>query len=589
MSQAEKAGQRPPSSPDTPDPDVQTTRARAAVDRDPAHAILLAEQAAALARANGDELQLARNLATIGEARIRMRDYGAAEAVLRAALPLAEPHPALGAVVRRGLLRCAFFANDHANGFEHGVHALELSRQAGDRRLEALSHNDLALICGSRADYQGALEHLLPGLQLLSELEDGDLGSVLNNIGNVYTELGEHTEALDFFQRAKAAFRERGAANGEAIAVGNVGRALMGTGDLVGAREAFAGSLRGFEAQGDAAYLAPAQARLASADASLGDLTAAARGFARACDALDGTEHREFADEVLLAAGRFHLERGDAGRATELFRRALDGLPAGERSNRVAELHRALSDALERLDEPASALRHFREFHQIREEVADGASTLRIRGMMLQFDVERARQQQEIYRLRNVELARAYDELRSLHEQLEEQNVQLQQLSVEDALTGVHNRRYLDAQLHHEIARSIRRRRPLVVALCDIDHFKRINDNLSHAVGDEVLRVMGELFRTTIRQDDVVARYGGEEFVVILPETDLAGAAVLAERLRTRVAEHPWAEMHPELEVTLSIGLGALEPAGPSADAMLAAADGKLYEAKRAGRNRVCS
>src|SRR5690606_9874387 len=113
---------------------------------------------------------------------------------------------------------------------------------------------------------------------------------------------------------------------------------------------------------------------------------------------------------------------------------------------------------------------------------------VRVRKLMVEFDVVRARQREEISRLKNVELARANEEMRSLHERLEAQNRELQRLSLEDGLTGVHNRRYLDLQLPLEISRARRRGRALTVAMCDIDHFKEINDRYSHAAGDEVLR-----------------------------------------------------------------------------------------------------
>lgn len=124
--------------------------------------------------------------------------------------------------------------------------------------------------------------------------------------------------------------------------------------------------------------------------------------------------------------------------------------------------------------------------------------------------------------------------------------------------------------------------------MCDIDHFKQINDRFSHALGDEVLRRIARVFRETARQDDLLCRYGGEEFLLLLPETDLAGAQVLAERLRSAVAEHPWNTLHPELDVTLSIGLAELE-AAYDADMLLRSADMRLYEAKRQGRDRVCA
>jgi two-component system cell cycle response regulator len=121
----------------------------------------------------------------------------------------------------------------------------------------------------------------------------------------------------------------------------------------------------------------------------------------------------------------------------------------------------------------------------------------------------------------------------------------------------------------------------------DIDFFKRINDTYSHATGDVVLKQIAEILRTHMRISDVVARYGGEEFVIILPETPLPQAAALCDKLRQVIESFPWTNVHPDLRVTMSMGLCADVAAG-TVHAMLNKADTLLYRAKEMGRNRVC-
>ena len=126
---------------------------------------------------------------------------------------------------------------------------------------------------------------------------------------------------------------------------------------------------------------------------------------------------------------------------------------------------------------------------------------------------------------------------------------------------------------------------PLSVAMMDVDHFKRINDSFSHAVGDEVLRQLSRLFLDNKRSTDAVGRYGGEEFLLIMPNTTAEMAAVLVERLRKAIQNAPWHSVAPTLQVTLSIGV-ADNVGQINYEKMVAAADGKLYEAKRS-RNAV--
>jgi two-component system, cell cycle response regulator len=168
---------------------------------------------------------------------------------------------------------------------------------------------------------------------------------------------------------------------------------------------------------------------------------------------------------------------------------------------------------------------------------------------------------------------------------LETALAELAEISVRDALTGLHNRRHHD----HELGRLFPAEgsdRPLAVALADIDDFKLINDRLSHSIGDEVLRVVSRVLLDCTRADDVVARYGGEEFAVLMPDTDLEQAGAVCERIRRQVSGYPWETVHPDLAVTISLGLAdagrAEDPAGA-----VRHADARLYAAKRAGKDQV--
>jgi diguanylate cyclase (GGDEF)-like protein len=156
-----------------------------------------------------------------------------------------------------------------------------------------------------------------------------------------------------------------------------------------------------------------------------------------------------------------------------------------------------------------------------------------------------------------------------------------------DSLTGLANRRMLDEELVLEWRRADRVGDSLAFVLLDLDNFKQVNDTYGHQAGDAVLRAVGQVLRGGVRQVDLAGRYGGEEFALILPETDLRGALKLAERLRAALETTP-VEL-PDgktLEVTASFGV-ALKDELPSADELVAVADGALYAAKRAGKNRV--
>jgi two-component system cell cycle response regulator len=168
-------------------------------------------------------------------------------------------------------------------------------------------------------------------------------------------------------------------------------------------------------------------------------------------------------------------------------------------------------------------------------------------------------------------------------------NVQMSiEMAITDALTGLYNRRYMETHICGLVEQAAARSKPLTVLVLDIDYFKSINDTHGHDAGDEVLREFALRIRKSIRGIDLACRYGGEEFVVIMPESDLAVATVVAERLRRRIASEPFLIRHGarRIEVTISIGIAGLSGADDAAN-VIKRADQALYRAKRDGRNRV--
>jgi diguanylate cyclase (GGDEF)-like protein len=158
------------------------------------------------------------------------------------------------------------------------------------------------------------------------------------------------------------------------------------------------------------------------------------------------------------------------------------------------------------------------------------------------------------------------------------------ELSLTDPLTGLYNRRYLDLFLPNEIARGHRFSHEVCVILVDIDYFKDYNDQFGHPAGDEALKQVADCLRNGHRATDVVARIGGEEFAIILPETDIDGALNYAEKLRISVA----AISVLQRSITISLGIAQLNKDIDRPETLIHRADQALYEAKKAGRNRIC-
>lgn len=187
-------------------------------------------------------------------------------------------------------------------------------------------------------------------------------------------------------------------------------------------------------------------------------------------------------------------------------------------------------------------------------------------------------------------LARVYVALRlkALQDALRQRNRVLAETAMLDELTGIYNRRHLMQRLAEEVPRAKRYRLPLSCLMLDLDRFKLVNDTYGHPAGDAVLRQFASILRASVRAADVVGRYGGEEFTIILPQTSTEGARILAERIRERVENTAFDIGEQTLTCTTSVGLAAApEGEAPDPGWLIAKADGALYDAKAAGRNRV--
>ncbi|MEK7773579.1 MAG: diguanylate cyclase, partial [Deltaproteobacteria bacterium] len=195
-------------------------------------------------------------------------------------------------------------------------------------------------------------------------------------------------------------------------------------------------------------------------------------------------------------------------------------------------------------------------------------------------------QRDEAYR----ELEKLQERLEESNRKLEERNAILQRLSVLDGLTGIANRRHFDEILKQEWKRGHRDASSLAIIMIDIDFFKKFNDNYGHQGGDDCLkRAASALSDTLHRPGDFIARYGGEEFVVLLPNTDAGGGAIIAEQMRSNIEaqniDHALSSV--STHVTISLGVASVLPDDAATpEDLIAKADGALYKAKAAGRNR---
>jgi diguanylate cyclase (GGDEF)-like protein len=198
-----------------------------------------------------------------------------------------------------------------------------------------------------------------------------------------------------------------------------------------------------------------------------------------------------------------------------------------------------------------------------------------------------------IYQLEDV-VARRTQQLEMALAEAQRLKRRYEELSTVDELTGLHNRRFFFAEAEAALARAVRYRDPFSLMILDVDFFKRINDTFGHAAGDSVLRDLAGILKEHTREGDILARFGGEEFVLAVPNTDLAGARTLADRIRQHVRSLEWKAEGNSFHLTVSAGIAGLEPSDktpsrPGLDEVLRQADKALYYCKFSGRDQVCA
>jgi two-component system cell cycle response regulator len=239
--------------------------------------------------------------------------------------------------------------------------------------------------------------------------------------------------------------------------------------------------------------------------------------------------------------------------------------------------YKDLSDLYESLGDFEKALTTYRAFHSLYVRQATHEAQRRARVYTLEWEMKKLRASAKI-------ALQQAEELTTSNRVLAQESERLLRANMEDPLTGLQNRRWLDLTFFDLLSSRV----PYAIAMIDIDYFKQVNDCFSHPVGDAVLRAVANLLRQSARADDVIVRFGGDEFTFLLRDADIQTAMRVCERLGVNVYENDWSTLGTKLSVTLSIGVAASHEASHQ-DAVLALADRRLYHAKQLGRNRVIS
>jgi diguanylate cyclase (GGDEF)-like protein len=439
-------------------------------------------------------------------------------------------------------------SNMHLGNFPEALAQLmkgvELCEQTGDIGYKAILLLRIGNLYIRLEDYEKALTHLEESLEICEQHDCDDwLGDLMADLCTAHFHLGDLEKALTFGFKSAEVYEEAG--------------------DLFGVPKAFNAVGRVYRKKGD-----------------YEQALAYHNKAAEACESISFTVG---AIETLFLLGKLHQTQEQKFAALTYLNQALEKATTMGVTHQIHQCHLALSEMYQEIGDYENALAHYKSFHSTKEEFLTQQTEHRLQGLEVIHRVSEVQKDAEIYRLKTTTLQNEIEERKKSQAKLEE-------MAAIDPLTGLLNRRHFFEHGQDELERAKRADVPISVIMVDVDHFKNINDQYGHLVGDQTLIEIADRIQNSLRKIDLVCRYGGEEFAILLPGTDLSQAEQIAARVWQGVVTQPIMKAGVEIAVGISLGVAnkGLDK-NVSIDTLLDNADQALYAAKQAGRNQVKS
>ncbi len=523
--------------------DTLNAQSRSLRERASKEALELAEQAHALARVANDIRGQIESLINQSHARTWLSDFAIALSQSLEALKAQEDvgDPALHADALLALARVHLKLSNFTESVDACEQARRLSQECGDVQLEADACNVIGINCYRLNMNDRAFACYEDAIRLYQQIGNAEgVCKVLVNVAQSWVALKHYDRALTIAREGIELARTISSPMLESYTLLTSGQVLMHQQEYALAL----GSLH------DALHIT-----------------------------LDiGNQH--LALVVMMTIGRNYLQQRKYAPTFAYLSRALEQAEALKSMFYVARCHELLSEYHEHQHAWQQALVHYKQFHRLKEQVFDEMTVHRFQSLEIVHQIETARQQAEIYHLRNVALEQEIAERKRLEAELQHQ-------ATTDVLTGAANRRRFLEVADIELQRAIRHQRPLTMALIDLDFLKGMNDTHGHAAGDTALLTLARVFLAHIRTGDTFARIGGDEFALLLPDTTIAQACEVIERIRVLLGARHLAEHDGAAAILISVGVAEMGGPTDTIDGLLGRADRALYGAKRAGRNQI--
>ena len=440
----------------------------------------------------------------------------------------------------------------------------------------------IAITLGSLGNYAEGLEYGFKALNLAQSIGDSErVAHILSSIGVIYTHSKNIKEALNMFRQALHLNRELGRKRYEGQTLNNMSLAYRALGEYDQALETSLQALQLAEETEFSGLMVTAKGTAGEACLAMGEYIQASHYLQQYLTAARSAGSKRDETWALTLLGETDLRQGRVASVFAYLSQALDiARQVGLRSEeaRCCEL---LAEMYEKQGNLQQALAQLKLFHQIKEAIFNEDTANRIANLQVIHEVENAKRDAKIQHLKAIELQRELDESKKAESTLEK-------LAALDPLTEVLNRREFFVLAEREVQSALQGQKPLSTILIDFDHFKEINDNHGHTVGDQVLTAAAQVIKNNLRTGEILGRIGGDEFSILAPGSSWLQAQKIARRLQEKIVSHSFETNQGTISLTASLGVAELDrERGESLGVLLDHADQAMYLAKRAGGNCI--
>lgn len=446
-----------------------------------------------------------------------------------------------------------YLLTNYDQALEYYLGSLKIREEIHDKKGIANSLNTVGNIYFQLRNYDRSLEYYEKSLKIRQQLKDDiDIGKSYNNIGNIYSTLKDYQKAIDNYDAALKLYDKGGEHKLRASVYNNVGIIYREKGELNEALDSFKKSLKIARKEGLAYNIA----------------------------------------NTSNEAARTYVQLKKYSDAEENLKTALEKAKKLNARNVIQESYQILAELYYEKKDYAKAYEHYKLYSDMKDAIY-GELSGKIAVIQSKYISEQKEKEAEIYRLKNVEMAKYIKDLQKANEIIKKKNKELTDaytkldlLARTDPLTRLSNRRDILDKIKYEALKFERSGEKFALGLSDIDNFKTFNDSYGHDCGDFVLVNLANIMRSVMRKQDCIGRWGGEEFIFLMPKTDLDGGAVIAEKLRKKIESEIFYYRDIKLNITMTFGITVYDSI-MDIDNSINKADEALYQGKAKGKNIV--